>query len=87
MIELKDLRETVNFGGQHNWFSTKPKNVTPQQPFSSDFTARNRFESDVMVMSPINPMNESSPSDEGFTSINNFSSDVLGITLDDLDLD
>ncbi len=87
MIELEDLRETANFGGQDNWFSTKPKNVPPQQPFPSDFTPRNTFESDVMGITPRNPMNENPPSDQGFTSINNFNSDVLGITLDDLDLD
>jgi hypothetical protein len=34
-----------------------------------------------------NPMTEIPTSDPGFTPINTFESDILGITFDDLDLD
>jgi hypothetical protein len=53
--QLEDLKQTGNFLGQDqdNWFSSKPKNIIPQQKFVSDFTPVNSFEKDVMGISPI----------------------------------
>ena len=53
--ELGDLSQTENFGGQDNWFSSKPKNMPPQQEFVSDFTFVNNFESDVLGITPVDP--------------------------------
>ena len=78
--ELEDLSQTANFGGQDNWFSSKPKNMPPQQELVSDFTSVNSFESDVMGITPISSMDENSSPNQGFTPLNSFESDVLGIT-------
>ena len=80
MDELEDLSQTANFGGQDNWFSSKPKNLPPQQEFISDFTSVNSFESGIMGITPISSMDENSSPNQGFTLLNSFESDVLGIT-------
>ena len=83
--EINDLEKTGNFGGQTGWFNGQAKNLPPQQNVENDFTPVNSFESDVMGMSPITSMNESSSPNQGFTRLNSFESDVQGVTPIDLD--
>ena len=47
--EAIELRATGNFGGGENWFSKQAKNLPPLQ----------NFESDIMGMTPISPMDTS----------------------------
>ena len=78
--EHNELLKTGNFGGGKGWFSGQVKNFPPQQ------TAVNTFESDVMEMTPISPMDENSS--PGFTTTSSFESDVMGITpIDNSQLD
>ena len=78
--EHDELLETGNFGGGKGWFSGQVKNLPPQQ------TAVNTFESDVMGITPISPMDENSS--PGFTPTSSFESDVTGITpIDNSQLD
>ena len=67
---------TGNFGGGKGWFSGQP----PQQNVESDFTPVDTFESDVIGMTPISPMDENSFSNPGLTPLNNFESDGMNIT-------
>lgn len=82
--EYEDLEETHNFGGQDNWFSGQAKNLPLQQNVENEMTPVNRFESDVMGISQVMSINESSSPNEvpnqGFTPINSFENDVLGVT-------
>jgi hypothetical protein len=80
LVELEDLSQTGNFGGQDNWFSSTPKNMPPQQKLVSDFTPVNSFEKDIMGISPISSMDENSSPNQGFTPLNSFESDVLVVT-------
>ena len=78
--EDAELKATGNFGGGKGWFSGQVKNLPPQQ------TAVNTFESDVMGITPISPMDENSS--PGFTPTSSFESDVMGITpIDNSQLD
>ncbi len=70
--EHDELLEIGNFSGEKGWFSGKVKNLPPQQ------TTVNTFESDVMGMTPISPMDENSST--GFTPTSSFESDVMGRT-------
>jgi len=90
-LEIDDLLETGNFGGGLNWFKGG-KNLPPVKPFEDTplekFTPLNSFESDVMGITPVTPMNETSPNEipnQGFTPMNSFESDVLGVTAFDSD--
>jgi hypothetical protein len=78
--EHEELMRTGNFGGGKDWFSGQVRNLPPQQNVESDFTPVDTFESDVMEMTPISPMDKNSFSNPGFTPLNNFESDVTGIT-------
>lgn len=72
--EHNELLETGNFRGGKGWFSGQVKNLPPEQ------TAVNTFESDVMGITPVSPMDENSSLNPGFTPMSSFESDIMGIT-------
>ena len=78
--EDAELKATGNFGGGKGWFSGQVKNLPPQQNVESDLTPVDTFESDVMGMTPISPMDENLSPNPGFTPMSSFESDVIGIT-------
>jgi hypothetical protein len=78
--EDAELKATGNFGGGKDWFSGQVMNLPPQQNVESDLTPVYTFESDVMGMTPISPMDENSSPNPGFTPMSSFESDVMGIT-------
>ena len=75
--EDAELKATGNFGGGKGWFSGQVKNLPPQQ---TEQTAVNTFESDVMGITPVSPMDENSSPDAGFTPLSSFENDVMGIS-------
>ena len=75
--EHNELLETGNFGGGKGWFSGQVKNLPPQPNIE---TPVDTFESDVMGITPISPMDENSSPNTGFTPMRSFESDVTGIT-------
>ena len=72
--EHNELLETHNFGGGKGWFSGQVKNLPPQQ------TLVDTFESDIMGITSISPMDENSSPNPDFTPMSSFESDVIGIT-------
>ena len=72
--EHNELLETHNFGGGKGWFSGQVKNLPPQQ------TLVDTFESDIMGITPISPMDENSSPNPDFTPMSSFESDVIAIT-------
>jgi len=86
--EDAELKATGNFGGKKDWFSGQVRNLPPQQNVESDFTPVATFESEVMGITPISPMDKNSSPNQGFTPTNSFESDVMGITpIDDSQVD
>lgn len=86
-MERNDIMETGNFEGKSGWYSGQAKNLPPKvksaQNGADEITPIDRFESDVMGMTPT-PAYEFSGVDEGqntgFTPLNTFETDVIGIT-------
>jgi hypothetical protein len=78
--EDAELKATGNFGGGKDWFSGQVRNLPPQKNVESYLTPVDTFESDVMGMTPISPIDENLSPNPGFTPMSSFESDVMVIT-------
>lgn len=72
--EHAELIETGNFGNADGWYNGPAKNLPPQQ------TKVNNFETDVLGITPVSPMDDSLSPNSGFTPISSFESDITGTT-------